>query len=39
MQSLIGIDVGTQGLRACAFNLSGELLAKEVVVFHSMNEP
>lgn len=39
MQSLIGIDVGTQGLRACAFNLRGELLAKEVVVFHSMNEP
>lgn len=39
MQSLIGIDVGTQSLRACAFSLSGELLAKEIVLFYSMNEP
>ncbi len=35
MLNLIGIDVGTQSLRACVFRADGKLLAKELVAFHS----
>ncbi len=39
MKCLIGIDVGTQSLRACAFRLDGHLIAKEIVPFNSTSKP
>jgi len=39
MKSLIGIDVGTQSLRACVFRSDGQLLAKKVVSFRSTKYP
>ncbi len=39
MKSLIGVDVGTQSVRACVYNLNGVLLAKEVIKINSTKFP
>lgn len=39
MDILLGMDVGTQSLRVCAFDTNGNHLAEEVIPFCSMREP
>ncbi len=37
MKSLIGIDVGTQSVRACVFQVNGVKLAESIIKFQSLN--
>ena len=39
MDILLGMDVGTQSIRVCAFDTEGNHLAEEVIPFTSMREP
>ncbi len=39
MDVLLGMDVGTQSIRICAFDTSGVRIAEEVIPFRSMREP
>ena len=39
MKYLIGIDVGTQSVRACIFQVDGAKIAESIVKFNSLNFP
>ena len=39
MEYLIGMDIGTQSVRACVFQVDGAKIAESIVKFHSLNFP